>query len=368
MQRVHRYVGPPEIASHARTEPAGAAISSAHDLERVARALDRRGVVTTTYVVDLDGVLRIADRASEHVACAGGRPVLAAGELEVSGGRVVSATNLSTGYCPEPGCWSALAESLDRAGIARPDALAHAFEMRRCEACGARQVIKDGELECLECGAALPARWNFDPVRWRRARVGAWVIDVIEAPTARDEDRVELAIARDHVRLALSDGAGGTAHGASAASRVVRLAFDRDATSDPVAAIARVDAELASQASGEATAVVIEVELGATSLVGRGASAGDSRAWIVSSDRIDELTAGQRRKPLVGSGRVVAVPFFGEGPSLLVASDGLGASEAVLASCVREGGDALGWSLVDTARLPSGALGDDVSAIVIRRA
>lgn len=174
MHRVFRYVGPPEIAAHARTEPAGAAIDSPHDLERVARTLDRRDVVTTTYVVDLDGVLRIADRASEHVACAGGRPVLAAGELEVNGGRAVSATNLSTGYCPQPECWSALAAALDRAGITRPVAFTHAFEMRRCEACGARQVIKDSELECAECGAAVSARWNFDPLAtYVGLRVGA---------------------------------------------------------------------------------------------------------------------------------------------------------------------------------------------------
>ncbi|AKF10957.1 hypothetical protein [Sandaracinus amylolyticus] len=365
LHRVHRYVGPPEIAAHARTEPAGAAITSGEALERVARTLDRRGVVTTTYVVDLDGVLRIADRSSEHVACAGGRPVLAAGELEVSGSRVVSATNLSTGYCPEAGCWSALAEALDRAGIARPSAFAHAFEMRRCVACGARQVTKDGELECVECGAALAARWNFDAVRWRRAWCGPWMIDVVEAPTSRDEDRVEVAIESDRVRLALSDGAGGTAHGASAALRVARIALDRE---DPATAIARADAALASVASGEATAVVIDVELGATALTCRGASAGDSRAWIVGPDRIDELTATQRRKPLVGSGRAVVAPFAGGGPSLLVASDGLDAPESVLARCVREGGDALGWALVDAVRLPSGALRDDVSAIVIRRA
>lgn len=164
---------------------------------------------------------------------------------------------------------------------------------------------------------------------------------------------MQLAFEGDRAHLALSDGAGGTAHGAAAADRVARIALDRDAMRAPVAAIARVDNELASAASGETTAIVIEVELGATSLACRGASTGDSRAWVLRSDRLEELTAAQRRKPLVGSGRAVVVPFAGEGTALLVASDGLGVSEAVLASCMREGGDTLGWSLVDAARLPS---------------
>lgn len=42
------------------------------------RCLDQE---TVTFVIDLDGKLRLADRNSEHVACAGGGPVLAAGEM-----------------------------------------------------------------------------------------------------------------------------------------------------------------------------------------------------------------------------------------------------------------------------------------------
>ena len=34
-----------------------------------------------TFVIGVDGVLRVADRRSEHVACAGGGDVLSAGEL-----------------------------------------------------------------------------------------------------------------------------------------------------------------------------------------------------------------------------------------------------------------------------------------------
>jgi hypothetical protein len=120
-----------------------------------------------TFVVMPDGALRLAPRRSEHVACAGGGDVLAAGELgfEERAGtlRVVLATNLSTGYCPPVESWDALARALDASGIARPATWTTAFEIRRCPECTERNVIKDDWWECAICGAELPRRWNFDP-------------------------------------------------------------------------------------------------------------------------------------------------------------------------------------------------------------
>src|SRR5258706_11327733 len=59
-----------------------------------------------TFVVALDGLLRLAPRRSEHVTLAGGRDVLAAGEITFvsaeKGWRVAEGTNQSTGYCPDP--------------------------------------------------------------------------------------------------------------------------------------------------------------------------------------------------------------------------------------------------------------------------
>lgn len=104
----------------------------------------------------------MADRRSEHVACAGGEAVLAAGELTVDErGEVLEANNQSTGYCPEPSCWTALAAALDAAGIPRPPALTRAFCFRRCESCGERNLVKDRWFECALCGAPLPEQWNF---------------------------------------------------------------------------------------------------------------------------------------------------------------------------------------------------------------
>ena len=57
------------------------------------------------FVIDLTGTLRLAPRRSEHVACAGGGPVLSAGEIvfrrERGGWTVGEVSNQSTGYCPD---------------------------------------------------------------------------------------------------------------------------------------------------------------------------------------------------------------------------------------------------------------------------
>jgi hypothetical protein len=156
-RRHYAYVGPAEIREAVREHPIGALVTSVADL--VAQAAD--GSILT-YVITIDGQLRVADRRSEHIACAGGEPVLAAGELGVDDrGVVVTASNQSTGYCPEPNCWSALAAALERANIEHPGRFTQAFEFRRCEACGERNLVKDRWFVCSLCDAELPAIWNF---------------------------------------------------------------------------------------------------------------------------------------------------------------------------------------------------------------
>jgi hypothetical protein len=75
-----------------------------------------------TFVIDLNGDLLVADRRSEHVACAGGGPVLSAGEMfflvEEDRVEVTDVSNQSTGYCPEPSSWPGVAAALDRIGSA----------------------------------------------------------------------------------------------------------------------------------------------------------------------------------------------------------------------------------------------------------
>lgn len=160
--KTYAYVGPDEI--RARVAPAGTPLHTLADLEAWVRAheADREhGTIPATFTVVEDGTLRIAPRRSEHVACAGGGPVLAAGELFLAPHAVAGASNQSTGYCPDPDCWPALATALDRAGIPHPGRFTVEVIFRRCPACGERNLVKDDWFACAICDAELPRAWNF---------------------------------------------------------------------------------------------------------------------------------------------------------------------------------------------------------------
>lgn len=167
--RSYLYVGPPEIARQATPSPTRCRIRSAADVAAWARDtgqhLDSASEVTATFVVDTDGSLWIADRRSEHVACAASLQVLAAGELtlHIEGERaeVVEASNQSTGFCPPLESWPAAASALDAAQLTHPGNWSSEFEFRRCESCGATNIVKDGWLWCETCGAELSAHWNY---------------------------------------------------------------------------------------------------------------------------------------------------------------------------------------------------------------
>lgn len=117
-----------------------------------------------TYTVDPEGRLHVADRHSEHVACAGFRAVLGAGELTVIEGprgvEILDVTNQSTGFCPEPESWPAVRDALARAGLVPPTGFGTAFVFPRCVVCGSIHVVKDGWFTCA-CGADLPEVWNL---------------------------------------------------------------------------------------------------------------------------------------------------------------------------------------------------------------
>ncbi|WP_254716477.1 hypothetical protein [Actinomadura sp. WMMB 499] len=143
---MYDYVGPAELLDRVVPGTVG------EPVEEVART-EREPF---TYVVDLDGVLRVAPRRSEHVACAGGRPVLAAGEIAFGDGRIAEVTNQSTGYCPGPESWPAVAAALDRAGLDRPDGFTDVFVFRHCPSCAELNVVKDEHYVCVFCDADLP--------------------------------------------------------------------------------------------------------------------------------------------------------------------------------------------------------------------
>src|SRR5438105_1718332 len=98
----YRYVGPNDIRVAATSQPAGTEIRSPDDLRGWLASNPEGLSAGATFVVNLDGLLMLAPRRSEHVVCAAGREVLAAGEIRFRrvgrGFEALEATNQSTGY------------------------------------------------------------------------------------------------------------------------------------------------------------------------------------------------------------------------------------------------------------------------------
>ncbi|RKG84381.1 hypothetical protein [Corallococcus terminator] len=160
----YSYVGPEAIRRSVAAHPVGASIRSAAELDRWLQSHPDAVREGATYVVDLTGCLRLAPRRSEHVACAGGEEVLAAGELHfrktAQGWDVSEVSNQSTGYCPDTSCWAAVAQAFSRAGIGGPAGFTHEIVFRRCPRCGELNLVKEQWFVCAFCDADLPAQWN----------------------------------------------------------------------------------------------------------------------------------------------------------------------------------------------------------------
>lgn len=165
MSKLYRYVGPPELLG---------SISERHHIQGSQNVRDWIGqtkqrpensMVTATFIVNAAGQLWVADRHSEHVACAAGQPVLSAGEMTfaVDGKQVsvMEVSNQSLGYCPELSSWPAVAAALDNSGLPHPSNFTGAYIIRRCETCQSKNIIKDGIYECGVCQSSLPLKWNF---------------------------------------------------------------------------------------------------------------------------------------------------------------------------------------------------------------
>jgi len=164
--RLYRYVGPREITARAGGERRGVPIRSAADIRAWVASSKQELLncqVIATFIVEATGTLRIADRRSEHVACAGGEPVQSAGEITFAVGKsidVVEVSNQSTGYCPEPESWPAVAAALAKAGLPVPDGFTLICEFRRCLKCDNIILVKNNVLKCGMCEAALPVAYN----------------------------------------------------------------------------------------------------------------------------------------------------------------------------------------------------------------
>jgi len=169
--RLYAYVGPADILAKYHDCKPGCPVLSASDVlswwNANPDAEDGVGCCVATYVVDRHGVLRIADRRSEHIACSGGdSAVRAAGEIwfernSGNGVRVTLVSNYSTGFCPDLPSWVALEDVLARAGLPHPTTFTRGIIFRKCPGCGQRNVVKDGFYFCGVCEAALPEEYNF---------------------------------------------------------------------------------------------------------------------------------------------------------------------------------------------------------------
>lgn len=166
--RSYRYVGPADLKAAVRPDSGGCRINTAAGFgswvaERSAEEL----VEPFAFVVGTDGVLRLAPRRSEHVACAGGEMVLSAGEMSFTreAGRwaVGDVSNHSTGYCPDVISWSAVARALDDMGLGRPSGFTHEVVFRRCPGCQEHNIVREDDFVCVFCGSDLPEAWNVDP-------------------------------------------------------------------------------------------------------------------------------------------------------------------------------------------------------------
>ncbi|WP_019068254.1 hypothetical protein [Streptomyces hokutonensis] len=166
--RGYRYVGPAELKAAVRPGGGGRRIGSASDFagwiveQSVAELTE-----PFTFVVGMDGALRLAPRRSEHVACAGGDMVLGAGEIsflcEAGRWTVSEVSNQSTGYCPDVNSWAEVARSLDAAELRRPSGFTYEVVFRRCPDCREHNIVREDDFVCVFCGSDLPAAWNVDP-------------------------------------------------------------------------------------------------------------------------------------------------------------------------------------------------------------
>ena len=191
---------------------------------------------------------------------------------------------------------------------------------------------------------------------------------VVASQGSTGQDRAAVFTRGHQLVAVIADGAGGTSGGAEAASLVldhVRRVVESDVVlkSRTLWRQTLLEASIALEAVGQTTAVIIGG--------GYGASVGDSGAWLIRENERVDLTEGQRRKPLLGGGLAEPAAFkvsLDYGETLLLATDGLLKYVKPDRICELARRSKLdGQALVDAARLPGGALQDDVAVILIRK-
>ncbi|MGH8217670.1 MAG: PP2C family serine/threonine-protein phosphatase [Steroidobacteraceae bacterium] len=180
-----------------------------------------------------------------------------------------------------------------------------------------------------------------------------------------NEDRVLVERRGQRTLAIVCDGAGNGGRGGLAAElAVAELAgVWREGFVDWVRALLAVDQLLKREAhGGETTCVVVDISDDGQF---RGASVGDSGAWMLCAARtVRDLTANQDRSRL-GSGRAGAKLFKGQLIGrLMLATDGLlkyTRTADIHTSAARGVG-----ALIDSVRLKNGALQDGVAVVLLQ--
>lgn len=167
LSRRYRYVGPAEVRTAVQPGQAGFRIRGAVDFVTWVMAQTADELADPfTFVIDTEGVLLLAPRRSEHVACASAEPVLSAGEMsfqeEGAQWAVDRVSNQSTGYCPDTASWPAVAQALERADLRHPNGFTYGVVFRRCPQCQENNIVREEHYVCAFCDADLPQDWNVD--------------------------------------------------------------------------------------------------------------------------------------------------------------------------------------------------------------
>lgn len=195
---------------------------------------------------------------------------------------------------------------------------------------------------------------------------------VVEGARDGGDDRCAVFVEGARAILALADGAGGVIGASRAAQALIDHVEDKrsrlhDAASC-AALLATVDMELErDRDAGETTGIVAVIADG----VVMGASVGDSAARILGPTRRQLLTRHRVDRTRLGRGDAVPMIFRGllGADTLLLASDGLwdyARLDAVVRAVRQPSLGRVAHECLAAARLPSGALPDDVGLILVR--
>jgi serine/threonine protein phosphatase PrpC len=189
------------------------------------------------------------------------------------------------------------------------------------------------------------------------------------------QDRAKVIEVGDALVIAVADGAGGFAgseHAAEAVIREIEAWVNQGASLDDedtwTEFLESTDSTIHQAGNwGETTAVVLAV----TEQSICGASVGDSEGWLATDQDFKSLTAGQIRRPFLGSGVARPISFRRtySGGALVVGTDGLFKYAPAWRICqiaVSGPPELTARSLLDLVRMPNGKFQDDIGFVVCR--